>query len=69
MSDPQDDATILAVGRALQQRGGVLRFDEAQAVEEGFKVTATMSASATVQLQEEVAHGRKLALQILQPGG
>ena len=65
MTDPQDDAVILAIGRALQQRGGVLQFDEAQAVDEGFKVTATLTASATVALQQEIAHGRRQALEIL----
>ena len=66
MSEPFDDAYIIAVGRTVMQRGGELQFDEATPVEEGFKVTAMLKASITVKLQEEIAHGRKLALQMLE---
>jgi hypothetical protein len=67
LSDPQDDADIIAIGRALNERGGVLQFGEAELVDDGFKVTATMSATVTVKLREEIAHGRSMALQMLQP--
>jgi len=64
----QDDRDIIAIGRALRERGGALQFAEAEPVEEGFNVVATMSASVIVKLQEEIAHGRLLALRILQGG-
>jgi hypothetical protein len=66
--DGQDDAYILAVGRAVMQRGGQLQFAEAEPIEEGFKVTATLQASVNVALQKEIAHGRATALKLLLKG-
>lgn len=66
--DADDDGYILAVGRALQERGGQLQFDEALAVEEGFEITARLKASVTVPLQDEIAHGRAMALKLLLKG-
>jgi hypothetical protein len=68
INDGQDDCHILAVGRAVASRGGELRFDPVEPVEAGFKVTASLRASVTVTLLEEVAHGRAMALRLLLKG-
>lgn len=68
MSDGEADGYIIAVGRAVTGRGGQLQFDAVEPVEEGFKVTASLRASVTVTLLEEVAHGRAMALKLLLKG-
>ena len=68
MSDPQDDGYIIAVGRSLQERGGQLQFAEAEPIDEGFRVTAMLTAGVTVALQDEIAHGRAMALKLLLKG-
>lgn len=65
MSDWRDDAVIIALGRALRERGAALSFAEAEPVEEGFRVAAKIEASVTVALVGDVASGRRRALETM----
>jgi hypothetical protein len=75
---PSDDAYILAVARTLSARNEQIKFAETEAMEDGsFKITvsilplegeppsdiAARTASTTVLLRRDIAHGRRVALE------